>query len=513
MFGSFRLFHSKGETIRVSVLTLALCAAAAIAEPASEPAADAPAPSETGQAGAAAYAQSCARCHGATGVGDGLDSKRFYPRPRNLALGVYKFRSTASGTPPTDADLFRTITQGLPGTNMPDWQHLSEETRWQLVSYLKSLSPGFEQTKPVPLAVAADPGAAHVQLKDGRALYEKLGCAACHGRAGRANGTSAAGLVDDWGMPIRPADLTQGWNYRGGSDPRSVMLRVLAGIDGAGMPSYAEAITPQEAWPLAYYVASLQRPAHWNMIAHPLRVRGVLPTALNDPRWAQAGRTDVRLRNVVTTEGEWASPPTVTAVSVEAIDNGEATAFRFSWNDPTQDPPATQNEAARAGRTPSDAFALLLKPSGSQGDVVTLQAWPYAGLPAAAGAAQAGAPSLDSARDGVLSQVERTPALDLCRWSADTGQVSEAIATSFESPVAPQTRPALTSVSGYADGQWRLVLRRPRHPADPVGAATIAGDGYTAIAFAVWDGGNSKARAVSPWVEIALREDAGRDRQ
>ena len=471
MFGPFGFLHSRHDVIRVSVLTLTLCAAAATAEPASEPAADVQAglPAEaSAQAGASAYAQSCARCHGATGRGDGLDSKRFYPRPRNLALGVYKFRSTASGTPPTDADLFRTITQGLPGTNMPDWQHLSEETRWQLVSYLKSLSSVFAQTKPAPLTVASDPGSAHANLRQGQALYEKLGCAACHGSAGRANGTSAAGLVDDWGMPIRPADLTQGWSYRGGSDPRSVMLRVLSGIDGAGMPSYIEAMTPQEAWPLAYYVASLQEPAHWNMIAHPLRVPGALPTTLDDPRWAQAERTDVRLRNVVTGEGEWDSPPTVKAVSFGAIDNGEAIAFRFSWDDPSQD-----------RSTPPDAFALLLKPSGAQGDVVTLQAWPSLGA----------------------------PALDLCKWAANTGNVSETIAISFDSPAAAPTHSSVTTVASYADGQWRLLLQRPRHPSDPAGAATIAGDGYTSIAFAVWDGGNPKARAVSPWVEIALRAD------
>jgi len=456
MFGSCKALHPRLRVIRVGVFTLTLCTVAATTTSAGEPAPDL-------RAGAAAYTQSCARCHGATGRGDGLDAKRFYPRPRNLALGVYKFRSTASGTPPTDADLFRTITQGLPGTNMPDWPHLGEETRWQLVDYLKSLSPAFAQTAPVPVAVTSDPGPAHVKLSEGRALYEKLGCAACHGSAGRANGTSATGLMDDWGMPIRSADLTQGWSYRGGSDPRSVMLRILTGIDGAGMPSYAEAMTPQEAWPLAYYVASLQESVHWNMIAHPLRVQGALPTTPEDFRWAQAERTDVRLRNVVTPEGEWASPPTVKAVSFEAIDNGEAVAFRFSWDDPSQD------------REPPDAFALLLKPSGTQGDVVTLQAWPYTGA----------------------------PALDLCRWSADTGKASETIAASFDGATG---RAALTSTASYADGRWRLVLQRPRHPADPAGAATIVGDGYTSIAFAVWDGGNVRARAVSPWVEIALRE-------
>ena len=156
-------------------------------------------PPEDAAAGQAAYAKSCARCHGVSGHGDGVDAKRFYPRPRDLALGVFKFRSTASGTPPSDEDLFRTITKGLPASNMPDWQHLDEHTRWQLVYYLKRLSPIFQQTKPAPITVAPDPGPQHADVAKGKALFTQLGCVACHGNAGRANGTSAAGLVDDLG--------------------------------------------------------------------------------------------------------------------------------------------------------------------------------------------------------------------------------------------------------------------------------------------------------------------------
>jgi cytochrome c oxidase cbb3-type subunit 2 len=416
------------------------------------------------EAGRAAYVQQCARCHGAAGKGDGLDAERFYPRPRDLTLGVYKFRSTMSGTPPTDADLFHTITEGLPGTNMPDWTHLAEATRWQLVYYLKSLSPAFEQTAPSPVEVLPDPGRKQVDLTKGRAVYEQLGCAACHGTMGRANGMSSAGLVDDWGMPIRPADLTQGWTYRGGADPRSIVLRFLTGIDGAGMPSYAEAVSGEDIWQLAYYVASLQESVNWNMIAHPMRVTDALPEGPADPRWAEAERTDVRLRNVVSAEGEWQHPPTIRAVTFEAIANTEAVALRISWNDPTQD-----------SGLPADRLALVLKPEGGRGDVVTLQVWPYA----------------------------NAPSLDLCLWSSDTGKVWEWIGAGFEPSASASGLPA---VADYQDGRRRLVLRRPLHPAAPEGAAIIDPDGFTALAFVVWDDGNPSARMVSPWIELSLIE-------
>ncbi|MBI2105109.1 MAG: c-type cytochrome [Candidatus Omnitrophica bacterium] len=436
--------------------------APAVCEPAERPAPDL-------EAGQAAYLQHCARCHGASGKGDGLDAKRFYPRPRDLTMGVYKFRSTVSGTPPTDDDLFRTITQGLPGTNMPDWAHLDEAARWQLVEYLKRLAPLFDEATPQPITVPPGPGRGQADLKRGRAVYERLGCAACHGGAGRANGTSAGGFVDDWGMPIRPANLTQGWSYRGGSDPQAVLTRILSGIDGTGMPSYAEALPPEDAWPLAHYVASLQEPPHWNMIAHPLAVEGALPATLDDPRWDRAERTDVRLRNVVTPAGEWANPPTVKAISFQAVANAEGLAFRLAWDDPTQD-----------GGAPPDGVAVILKPAGSAGDVVTLQVWPY----------------------------EDAPPLDICYWAADTGKAFEAVAASFE-PVRARSTPRtmLESLASYEDGRWRALLRRSLHPATPAGAAAIEPNGFTAVAFAVWDGGNPGARAVSPWTDLALRQE------
>jgi len=417
-------------------------------------------------AGKAAYAQSCARCHGVDGRGDGVDAKRFYPRPRDLTVGVYKFRSTVSGTPPTDDDLFRTITRGLPGSNMPDWQHLSEATRWQLVEYLKSLSDVFANTAPEPVAVANDPGPAHVDLAKGKVLYAQLGCASCHGAQGRANGPSAATLVDDWGKPIRPANLTKGWNYRGWPAPRDIMLRVLTGIDGAGMPSYTGAVSPEDAWHLAYYVASLQEPPHEHRIARAARVAGALPTTLNDPAWGAAESTLVRLRNAVTADGEWVQPPTVVAASFQVLINEDAMALRVTWDD------ASEQRGA-----PADALTLLLKPEAARGDAVTLQTWPYQGA----------------------------PRLDISYWSAGQPEAFELLAATFEDAMERRGTPvALASAAVYDDGRWQLVLQRPLQPAAPVGAAAITLDTLASFAFAVWDGGNPGAKAVSPWVDVAL---------
>jgi DMSO reductase family type II enzyme heme b subunit len=317
------------------------------------------------------------------------------------------------------------------------------------------------------VTVADDPGPARADLAKGRELYTKLGCAACHGEGGRANGPSAAGLVDDWGMPIRPADLTQGWAHRGGSDPQSVMLRIRSGIDGSGMPSYAEAVSPEDAWHLAYYVASLQEPTHWNPIARSRHLAGPAPSELTDPRWPLAERTDVPLRNSVNANGEWSEPQTVQAISVQAIHTDDAVSFHFSWDDPTKDVDP-----------PVDGLALLLKPAGSEGDIVTLQAWPYAGA----------------------------PPLDICYWSAENRPMIERVATEFDSVLARTDPPSarLIGAAQYADGRWSLVLQRPLHPEFPEGAAVLSPESLTSVAVVVWDGGNPTARAVSPWVDLAL---------
>jgi len=441
-------------------------------------ASDRPAPDRA--AGRAAYEQQCARCHGETGKGDGVDATRFYPRPRDLAMGVYKFRSTASGTPPTDEDLFDTITNGLPGSNMPDWHQLSEATRWQLVYYLKSLSPVFEQSQPEPIQTAADPGSGGADLAKGKVVFDQLKCAACHGAPGRGDGASAAGLVDDWGMPIRPANLTQGWSYRGGSDPRAIMLRMLAGIDGTGMPSYAGAVSPEDAWHLAYYVASLQEPAHWNLIGRAELLDGPLPESPDDPRWERAEPTDVRLRNAVEATGEWAHPPTIRAVSFRALCNREAVAFHIWWDDPTQDPQdalaiVLRTAPANGGPSPGQA--------SSQGDVVSLQAWPY---------------------DGAA-------ALDFCYWSPNAAMV-ETVATAYEQLTVPQRAVAgLSSAVRYVQGRWHLIVQRPLEPEQPAGAASMAHGTLVPVAFVAWDGGNPPARAISPWVDVQMGPSADRD--
>ena len=69
-------------------------------------------------AGKALYDRKCAGCHGVKGDGNGPAAELLTPRPRDFTSGVYKIRSTVNRVP-TDQDIFRTITDGMPGTSMP----------------------------------------------------------------------------------------------------------------------------------------------------------------------------------------------------------------------------------------------------------------------------------------------------------------------------------------------------------------------------------------------------------
>src|SRR5882672_9788924 len=92
-------------------------------------------------AGKQVYGKWCAGCHGDNGAGDGAGARHMIPPPRDFTGGLYQIRSTASGELPTDADLMRSIDEGLPGTAMPGWKsRLSDRQRRDVLAYIKTFS-------------------------------------------------------------------------------------------------------------------------------------------------------------------------------------------------------------------------------------------------------------------------------------------------------------------------------------------------------------------------------------
>jgi cytochrome c oxidase cbb3-type subunit I/II len=203
------------------------------------------------------YQTNCAVCHGVAGDGNGPAASTFRIRPRDFRRGIFKFRSTSSGSLPTDGDLLRTVTRGLRWTAMIGRPDLPEYARRAVIQYVKTFSSRFAKEQPgKPVSVPTAPAQTAKLVAQGQMLYDQLGCASCHGTTGRGNGPSAQGLKDDWGWPIWPSDLT--WRpLKRGSDVRETYLTLVTGISGTPMPSYASSLDSQQAWALVYYLESL----------------------------------------------------------------------------------------------------------------------------------------------------------------------------------------------------------------------------------------------------------------
>ena len=202
------------------------------------------------------YEEHCIGCHGAKGDGNGLAATFLFPRPRDFTIGVFKFRSTPSGSLPTDGDLFRTITRGVRWTAMPTWHEVPDKERLAVITYIKTFSTRWKEEKPEPpLVLPPPPPATPELLARGKQLYVKAKCWECHGDAGRGDGPSADQLKDDFKFPIRPADFTKG-QFKGGSHVTDIYRTMTLGLDGTPMPSFADSMNDEERWAISYFVLS-----------------------------------------------------------------------------------------------------------------------------------------------------------------------------------------------------------------------------------------------------------------
>jgi mono/diheme cytochrome c family protein len=196
-----------------SVLSLALLAATAVAA------------DDAALRGRGVFETQCAVCHGLTGDGQGPEAHRFTTHPTDLRRALFKFRSTPTGSLPTDADLERTIRRGLPGSGMIAQDHLSESEVRDVVAYLKTLSPRWRAGRPRVAIAVARPADRETLATKGAGLFRDAGCIECHGESGRGDGPSA-GKLTSGGRPTRPPDLTRR-PFKGGDEVEDV-YRALA---------------------------------------------------------------------------------------------------------------------------------------------------------------------------------------------------------------------------------------------------------------------------------------------
>jgi len=444
--------------------------------------------------GKAVYDQWCSGCHGTTGAGNGYAATRMLPRPRDFTRAVFQIRTTASGELPTDADLRRVVDEGMPGTAMPAWKsRLTARERDAVVGYLKTLSTFFQGQNPTPITIGKAPRSTPETIRDGRATFEKLECFKCHGELGRGDGKSAPTLKDDWDQPLKPADLTEGWNFNGGYTVEQIYTRLRTGLDGTPMPSFSEAvdskiITDEQLWHVAQYIRSLspERPPEPRDVMRAAQV-ATLPGGPDDSAWAGVERYYVPMVGQVIQKPRWFAPA-VNTIWVQAVHDGKSLALRLTWHDRSKSPdPAWDEWLGRMQQAMTEGDAPV---SATQGpDRLYLQ------FPLHAGG--------DAERPYFLGGSSRRPVY-LWRWSSEGDDLEEGTGTGLGSFKAGAGGEA-AHVARYDRGEWQLQITRPLVPHDTTAATPFPVGETIPIAFFAADGSNGETEtqgAVSAWYAI-----------
>lgn len=220
------------------------------------------------QLGKEVYDRRCVGCHGASGDGNGPAATFFDVRPRNFNIAVFKFRSTPTGSLPTDGDIFRTITRGIRGTAMPTFHMLPLRDRLSVVQYIKyNLAVDLEdpdepyvyfteEPAEPPIFIGVPPEPSLELVQEGQEVWTQAKCWECHGETGKGDGDKALTLKDDFGFGIQPADLTSGL-FKSGASVKDMYRTITTGLNGTPMPSYGNSFSEDQRWALSYFILSL----------------------------------------------------------------------------------------------------------------------------------------------------------------------------------------------------------------------------------------------------------------
>lgn len=488
------------------------------------------------QIGETVYTRQCLGCHGASGDGQGEAAYLLYPRPRDLTMGQYRLVSTWDGVP-TDEDLFRTISRGMPGSAMPSWAHLSEQERWGLVHYIKAFSKSPLVVRPAHnpaslkeegkgvIEVPPEPAFDEPAQARARELYIR-GCAPCHGQTGKGDGQQEQ--KDSKGLPTRPRDLTAGI-YKGSPAPDQVYRRLVAGLPGSPMPQNPYLHGP-DGWHLTHYVRSLssdQQRERVEMKKFRIVARRVpeIPAHPDSGVWRSAETVNLHLMPL------WWRTERPEELSVKAVHDGSTLALLLTWSDLTHDHTAMRPQDFRDAAAVE--FSLTEDPPffgmGQQGSAVNIWMWKserQADLEPAFQDLEKVYPNMgiDSYPNMLRSPLEQPMrhALTLesdptyvTAWGAgnivaDPTRKSSAEDLKSEGfgtlRARPRTDQSVEASGIYSTGTYQVVFRRQLRR-DAPDAISFSTGSKASVAFAVWNGSagdRDGKKSVTIWQELVI---------
>ena len=495
--------------------------------------------------GARVYAKYCGQCHGDTGDGRGVAAQYLQPPPRDFTSGKYKLRSTPTGTVPTDADLERSIRNGLPGTAMPAFPDLTAAELAAVVVHVKAFSPAFEdpEARGEPIPVPAPPPVSEELTAKGREIVQ-TNCTTCHGKLGRGDGGTAPLQRDQWyGDFIRVADLSMPWLFRAGPTREDVYRVLVTGLDGTPMASYLGALEDADLWAIATWIVSLSghdpEPPYTNLL-RAVGAEGDLDLARGRELFAAAPESMFPVVGQVIEPGRQFHPG-VHAVSARAVYNDDEIALLLTWHDMRAETTGTNGLDLPA---PPEEEAAGAAPAGAGEDEGDIWGEFAAEEPAAAEdfwgdaaveetreppgeggfweedlfapAAPAGPDTEFS--DAVAVQLPVTPPegvvkpyfllgdarnpvevwfVDLAAPAAARGWVARGSAA-----LAPGETDPPEVVTAYADGEWAVAFKTRRRR-----GGRFAEGAFLPIAFSVWDGfqrERGNRRGLTQWQTLYL---------
>jgi mono/diheme cytochrome c family protein len=482
-------------------------------------------------AGKTLYFKYCSQCHGEKGDGEGYAAPHLRPRPRNFTAGKFKVRTTPNGALPTHQDLINIIRRGMPYTSMPAWTNFSDSEVSDLAYFLTTFSADFSDPDkvPKPISLPGAPKSTKESIELGKKLYEENGCVKCHGTLGRGDGPSAPTLVDEWGHPIRPADLTQRWTFRGGSSREDIFRTMSTGLNGTPMPSFADALKDDQRWAITNFIDSLSSgngPGYTNL---------VIAKHVDDPIDLSKGAANFESARIarfpiigqITEPVREFHPPT-TSVTVRAVYDADSIALLVQWDDmsaqktgkngPSLPVPQTEEEepaaaAAPSAKNPFGEAEVAPAPAGQPpagGQPPPANPFAEEAAPAAPASEFSDAVSIQipsqvptSARKPYFIFGDSQNSVDL--WFFDLARPAPLQFTGKGSAdIAPNDTGDITGVASYDQGEWSVIFKRPLRAGS---GAPLSSGQFMPIAFSIWDGlsrERGSRRGLSVWYSLYL---------